>query len=353
MEDVRVLVIDDSAFMRKVITDILSCDARIKVVDTARNGEIGLRKIKQYQPDVVTLDIEMPVMDGMDTLRKIMEENPLPVVMLSSVTDRGAAQTMEAISIGAVDFVMKPSGPISLDMEKIKYQITEKVLAAANIKKKETTEHQEVTMASVSSEKLIYDKTIIAVGTSTGGPRALQQVLTDLPKHERVPPILIVQHMPATFTKSLAERLNLLVPIRVKEANHGDVLTDNTAYIAPGNRHMTIHEVGLSYTIELTDEAPRQGHRPSVDTLFESLALLKRVNKVALILTGMGSDGALGIKDLKTRDINALIVAESEESAIIYGMPKAAINTGQVDTTLHIDDIGTFIGHLAKIRRGN
>lgn len=353
MKDVRVLVIDDSAFMRKVITDILSSDTRIKVVDTARNGAIGLEKIKQHQPDVVTLDIEMPVMDGMDTLRNIMEAHPLPVVMLSSVTDRGAAQTMEAMSIGAVDFVMKPSGPISLDMEKIKHQITEKVLAAAHVNQKETTKRQDITTMPLTPQEQIYDKTIIAIGTSTGGPRALQQILTELPKHERIPPILIVQHMPETFTKSLAERLNLLAPIRVKEASHGDIITDNTAYIAPGNRHMTIHEVGFSYGIELTDNPPRHGHRPSVDTLFESLATLECVNKIAFILTGMGSDGALGIKALKSRDTRALVAAESKESAVIYGMPKAAMKTGQVDMTVHLEDIGVFIGQLTGNRRGN
>lgn len=350
MHQVRVLVIDDSAFMRKMITEILSADERIKVIDTARNGKIGLAKIQKLQPDVVTLDIEMPIMDGMTTLREIMQTSPLPVVMLSSMTGLGASKTVEAISNGAVDFITKPSGPISLDIETIKRELISKVLAAAKVKQ-ECLETREVskTISSETKLSLDYPKTIIAIGTSTGGPRALQRVLADIPEGQDIPPILIVQHMPEKFTKSLADRLNTLTTLEVKEAVHGEIIRNNSAYIAPGNHHMHVRSVGTSHAIELSKETPRNGHRPSVDTLFESVAQLKRVNKLAIVLTGMGSDGADGIAYLKAEDPQSIIVAESADSAVIYGMPKAAIKTGSVNSIIHLHQIGAFIGKINKI----
>jgi len=345
MHKVCVLVIDDSAFMRKMITDILSSDDRIHVIDTARNGEMGLKKIKQYNPDVVTLDVEMPVMDGITTLKKIMETHPLPVIMLASVTGFGANKTVEAITNGAVDFITKPSGSISLDIKKIKNELITKVLAATEIKHKHMKPKELDKSTPVSKHILNHQRTIIAIGTSTGGPKALQSVLTKIPK-ENVPPILIVQHMPEKFTKSLANRLNALASIRVKEAVHGEVIQSGTAYIAPGNQHLKIRSMGTSNTIDLTQDPPVDGHRPSVNVLFESIAHIEKINKIAIVLTGMGSDGSQGIEYVMKKDPKAIIVAESAESAVINGMPKAAINTGYVTSIVHLHEIGSFIENI-------
>src|SRR5699024_6147155 len=347
MNPIRVLIIDDSAFMRKMITEILTSDKRIKVIDTARNGEDGLRKIKKLLPDVITLDIEMPIMDGIKTLKQIMQTRPLPVVMLSSVTDQEASKTMKAISNGAVDFIMKPSGPISLNLEDIKQEIITKVLSAASVNGTIGTTKNENLFYKMTLQTHKYDRTIITIETSTRGPRALQRVLSDLPKIS-LPPILIVQHMPQQFIKSLAERLKRVTHIHVKEATQGELIKNNTAYIAPGNKHMKVRTAGLALAIELTDEEPRNGHRPSVDTLFESIANIEKVNKVAIVLTGMGSDGARGLKVLKSKDPSTMIFAESEESAVIYGMPRAALHTGVVHSVIHLNQIGELIGDLTK-----
>ncbi|MFC4557136.1 chemotaxis response regulator protein-glutamate methylesterase [Virgibacillus kekensis] len=341
MEPTRVLVVDDSAFMRKMLTEIISGDSRFEVVATARNGLDGLQKIKDYHPDVVTLDVEMPVMDGITALKKIMETMPLPVVMLSSLTGRGTVKTIEAVSSGAVDFITKPSGPISLDIDRIEQEILTKVFEAAN------SNISFSPIASVASKVNTNSwhgqkKTVIGIGASTGGPRALQQVLTSLPANFPAP-VLIVQHMPAGFTKSLADRLNSLADIHIKEAEHGEILQRGTAYIAPGNQHMKVINVGTALSIELNSDIQRKGHRPSVDILFESIADLNRVRKVAIVLTGMGSDGAEGIIRLKTSDHNSHIIAEAEQSAVVYGMPKAAVNTDHVNQIIPMQQVGQVL----------
>lgn len=348
MHQVGVLIIDDSAFMRKMISEILSSDSRIKVLDTARNGEIGLKKIEKHNPDVVTLDVEMPVMDGMTTLKKIMDSHPLPVIMLSNVTGLGANKTMEAITNGAVDFVTKPSGAISLDIGKVKDELITKVLTAAQAKHKGTSSKVINKTVPTPNQSLNFSKSVIVIGTSTGGPRALQRVLSDIPKGN-VPPILIVQHMPEKFTKSLAKRLNTLTHIEVREAVHGEIISRGKAYIAPGNQHMKLRAVGMTYAIELTQEMPVNGHRPSVDVLFESVSHLNKINKLAIVLTGMGNDGSKGLTLLKKKDPQTITVAESGESAVINGMPKAAIHTGCVNSIIHLHQIGSFIGNTFNL----
>ncbi|MFD2044122.1 chemotaxis response regulator protein-glutamate methylesterase [Ornithinibacillus salinisoli] len=345
MNPIRVIVVDDSAFMRKMVTDILESDNRIQVIATARNGEECLLKVKKLHPDVVTLDVEMPKMDGISTLATIMNTNPLPVVMLSSVTSEGAAKTLQAISNGAVDFITKPSGSISLDINTIKDEIIQKVLAASQAQLTKT-EHvkQEPNLQHVTG---LHKKSMIVIGSSTGGPRALQSVLTNLPE-DFITPILIAQHMPKGFTKSLADRLNLLSNVHVKEAMHGEIIKDKTAYIAPGGYHMKIRNVGIANAIELIDDSLGYLHKPSVDFLIESLAQINKVNKIAVILTGMGSDGSEGIKYLKEQDPSSLIVAESEESSIVYGMPKSAIKTNVVNYILHIQQIGQMVHTITK-----
>lgn len=350
MEKVRVLVIDDSAFMRKMITDILNSDERIKVIDTARNGKDGIEKIKKLKPDVVTMDITMPILDGISALKEIMTTMPLPVIMLSSKSDHGTEHTIKAIENGAVDFIMKPSGEISLNIETIKGEIISKVIAAKDVviqPARSGKDNPSMTSLRFDSPPLreARDYALIAIGTSTGGPRALQRVISDLPRDFKTP-ILIVQHMPPHFTKSLAERLNQLTSLQVKEAEDGDVIQARSIYIAPGDFHMVVEKSGMDYRLKLTKDPPVNNHRPSVDALFFSLAKHENLNKTAVVLTGMGSDGASGICKIKQADKQAFIISESEESSVIYGMPKAAYETGVVDQVLPLYQVGSFLGKI-------
>lgn len=355
--DIRVLVIDDSAFMRKMITDILESDPRITVVAVARNGKDGLEKVKKLAPDVVTLDVEMPEKDGIQTLVEIMETNPLPVVMLSSITKDGASKTMRAMAKGAIDFIAKPSGPISLNIVEIKEEIIEKVVTASKVKYKSLPQERpnhEPEIQNVKKNKVFeqpHSKTIVAIGTSTGGPKALLTLLKGIPE-DFPAPIVIVQHMPPGFTHSLAERLDHIADIHVKEAEHGELLQNGYAYIAPGDKHMEIRQVGTASAVELHQHEKRNGHRPSVDVLFESIAQLQSVNKLAVILTGMGSDGAKGIKKLKQHDPKTVVIAEDKETSVVYGMPKAAVLTNCVDHIEKLQEISKTITGLVRNKRG-
>ncbi|GGC97091.1 protein-glutamate methylesterase/protein-glutamine glutaminase [Pontibacillus salipaludis] len=344
MNTIRVLVVDDSAFMRKMIRDILEADHRITVVGTARNGEEGLKKVRELSPDILTLDVEMPKMDGLTCLKEIMRTHPLPVVMLSSMTTLGGENTLKAMEYGAVDFIEKPSGAISLNIDSIGEKIVAKVIAASKANLNAVNKPQ--LSPRVTSSKIIdrnrFDysrgkQDLIAIGTSTGGPRALQQVLTALPK-DYPAPIVIVQHMPPGFTRSLAQRLDRLCDISVKEAEHQEILQQGVAYIAPGNYHMKIqYQTNLIIHLDQTDAT--KGHRPSVDVLFDSIARLNSISMTAVIMTGMGSDGALGLEQLKQSNNSVAVIAESEESSIVFGMPKAAVLTRLVDEVVHVNEI--------------
>jgi two-component system, chemotaxis family, protein-glutamate methylesterase/glutaminase len=360
----KVLVVDDSAFMRKLISDFLSTSEQLEVVGIARNGEDAIAKIKKLSPDVMTLDVEMPKMNGIEALKKIMDECPLPVVMLSSTTNEGAEETFKAIQLGAVDFIAKPSGTISLDLHKIQDEIVRKVLSAsqvsitkllsnpassvpvqnkASIKQQTVMEKEEFGLKRNSSSNFSDNNKprIILIGTSTGGPRALQHVLTELPSSIDAP-VVIVQHMPPGFTKSLAGRLNSLSIIRVKEAEHGELLQKGTAYIAPGGFHMKVMQSESGLKVELTKENPRKGHRPSVDVLFESAGRIDDYNKIAVIMTGMGSDGTQGLKKLKESG-STMAIAESHETCIVYGMPKSVIAANLSDEVVNVDAIAQSI----------
>lgn len=358
----KLLIVDDSAFMRRLISDFFIDHPFIEVVGTARNGQDALLKIKKLKPDIVTMDVEMPEMNGIEALKRIMEEFPLPVVMLSSTTKSGTENTMIAMEHGAVDFVEKPSGTISLDLHKVKDELLSKITNASQIsvlkiKKKvilpteitETTIKKEITLLkdikpkqTTDSEWVLSRKKIVVLGTSTGGPRALQEVLTRLPKTIKSP-ILIVQHMPAGFTKSLATRLDQLSEIHVKEAEQGDILQDGTAYIAPGGYHLGIRKVGSSFSVELDNSTPpRAGHRPSVDVMFESVSEFSDFDKIAVIMTGMGSDGTKGLIELK-KNGQVKAITESAETCIVYGMPKAAYESNLVDEVVDVDEIAKVI----------
>ncbi|UCZ51707.1 chemotaxis response regulator protein-glutamate methylesterase [Bacillus shivajii] len=346
---INVLVVDDSAFMRKMISDFLNSDPSIQVIGKARNGKEAIEKNEELKPDVITLDVEMPVINGIDALKSIMSNAPTPTIMLSSTTKEGAETTIEAMELGAFDFIAKPSGSISLDIHKVTEDLITKVKLAAKMKVSKlsslpTVRKRERTVQmgelSSSSSENGAKKSLVAIGTSTGGPKALQEVLTVLPENFPLP-ILVVQHMPRGFTKSLSQRLNTLSNIAVKEAEDGDFLQKGTAYIAPGGKHLTIKRMGTSFVIKLDDSDQVNGHRPSVDKMFESISDYK-MKVIAVILTGMGSDGTNGLLQLKNNN-ETVAIAESEQTSIVYGMPKSAIQTNKVDFVLNVEDIAPAI----------
>ncbi|MFC7061191.1 protein-glutamate methylesterase/protein-glutamine glutaminase [Halobacillus seohaensis] len=344
MKNVKVLVVDDSAFMRKVLSDILNNDPRIDVVGTARNGEDGVSKAIELEPDVVTLDIEMPKMNGLEALERLMKEKPMPVVMVSSLTSEGAESTVQAITLGAVDFILKPSGSISLDINKMEHVIVRKIIIASKanvLKSLSSNKNSNVNPVPLRTEST-NKKTVVAVGTSTGGPRALQAVLTTLPKDLGVP-VVIVQHMPKGFTQSLANRLNQLSEITVKEAEHGEPLTKGIAYIAPGDYHMgiVVEEAG-DLKIELEQSPPQSGHRPSVNHLYQSLSTLD-LYTIAVVMTGMGADGTEGLIQLKNQESSTYVIAESEETSIVFGMPRAVITSKLANEVVPVDKISESI----------
>ncbi|WP_050614796.1 protein-glutamate methylesterase/protein-glutamine glutaminase [Bacillus testis] len=358
MKKIKVLIVEDSAFMRKLITDFLSEDPLIEVIGIARNGLDAINKMKSMQPDVVTMDIEMPVMSGLDALAIIMKDCPVPIIMLSSVNEQSAHNTLQAMHNGAFDFIAKPSGPISLDLHKIKEQLLDKIKAASkmdiNLLKKSSSLSKSTDYSIDSYSKIELNRKkvpesirlrplakLVAIGTSTGGPRALQTVLGSLPK-DIAAPIVIVQHMPPGFTKSLASRLDQLSEIGVKEAEQDDVLENGTAYIAPGGYHMKIVEQNHQLFISLTKDEARNGHRPSVDVMFESISMLRSVPVVAVVMTGMGNDGTKGLRMLK-KELPVQCIAESEQTAIVFGMPKSVINAGLADTVEHVENIAKAI----------
>ncbi|MBP2439654.1 MULTISPECIES: chemotaxis response regulator protein-glutamate methylesterase [unclassified Paenibacillus] len=341
-----VLVVDDSIFMRKIISDFISEDPGLRVVGTAKNGREAIEMVKKLNPHAVTMDIEMPEMNGLDALRTIMREHPVPVIMLSSLTQDGATETIRALELGAFDFVGKPSGSISLDLYKVKQNLLEKLRVAVRTRMKGIQVPTRSAAASLQAAKpavkLERKSTIprggsfehlVAIGTSTGGPRALHQVLSQIPDGFGAP-VLIVQHMPPNFTKSLAQRLDSSSYLRVVEAEAGMVLESGTAYVAPGGFHMTATRNGAhSYKIHLSKEEHRNGHRPSVDVMFESLLPLKELKRHIVIMTGMGSDGSKGMMALKQSGAITTI-AEAEQTCVVYGMPRAAVELGCVTHVL-------------------
>lgn len=360
----RVLVVDDSVFMRKIISDLLAGNPRIQVVDTAVNGLDALAKVKKLRPDVVTMDVEMPGMNGLQALKRIMEEQPTPVVMLSSLTHEGTMETIRALEWGAVDFIAKPSGSISLDLYKVKLELHQKVITAAQSQVRRISPKrmmspgrvqptlpaaQEIAAAAEGGNRnnLQSFRHLVAIGTSTGGPRALQQVLGGLPAQFPAP-LLVVQHMPPVFTKSLSRRLDSTSLIRVLEAEDGMTVERGTAYIAAGGFHMIVQKQDSgTYVLRLTEDLPRSGHRPSVDVLFESMVALRELKRHALLMTGMGSDGAKGMLALKQSGAVSAI-AESQETCIVYGMPRAAVELGGTTHILRLQHMAPTITALVQ-----
>ena len=348
---INVLVVDDSAFMRKVLTDILESSSDIKVIGTAKNGVEALEKVKDLEPDVITLDVEMPTMDGLVCLRELQKITTAPVIMLSSITRSGEKATIEALEAGAIDFITKPSGLFDISGEEKKNEIIEKVRVAKDVRKR-SNRHQKATIVKpvVRRDKGCLRnkdlKTLIAIGTSTGGPKALQEVLPYIPKN--VPAaVVVVQHMPPGFTKSLAERLNTLCGLYVKEAEDDEVIQPGFAYIAPGDFHMKVLAASKdSLRIKLTKENPVGGHRPAVNVMMNSVADTGFPDVIGVIMTGMGSDGSEGIVNIKNSN-NGIIIAQDEKSCVVYGMPKSAVNTGVVDAIVPLKEIaGVIVKYL-------
>jgi len=408
---IRVLIADDSAFMRKVLVDLFQKQPDFEVVGTAVNGKEVISRVKELKPDLLTLDVNMPVMDGLNALAVLMEENPLPVVMISSLTQRGTAATIRSLELGAIDFVSKSGGAIS-KIDAIAPEILEKCRIAAKvnvkkldsaIKKGKVSEIPGVRTAATPTMRRIefpkrpgtgsapahplaapkpgsvYGRTrenpllkprakpvlpgmdrakhtstgssgaqgkrLVAIGTSTGGPQALQKVITRLPGNLPCG-VVVVQHMPAGFTKSLAERLDTISEISVKEAEHDEIIRPGHVYIAPGNYHMRVTTDGANRKIALSQEPPVGNHRPAVNVLFDSVAPLQK-DLVSVIMTGMGCDGCEGMKKIKQQ--GGYSIAQDEETSVVYGMPKAVVDAGLADEVRPLQEIADAI--VAAVKR--
>jgi two-component system chemotaxis response regulator CheB len=335
LKKIKVLIVDDSAVVRKIFSEELSKYADIEVVGTAPDPFVARDKIAALNPDVITLDIEMPRMDGLTFLRKLMKYYPLPTIIVSSLTPKGGKLTLEAMEIGAVDVIAKPGS--SYTVGNMSVQLVEKIRAAALArvirKDAETPETENVPLKALAQTS----HKVIAIGASTGGTEALKQVLTRLPANS--PGILVVQHMPANFTAAFADRLNTLCQMTVREARDNDSVVPGLALIAPGNFHMILRRSGARYYVEVKTGPMVHHQRPAVDILFKSTAKYAGANAIGVILTGMGADGAEGLLDMKRA--GAGTIAQDERSCVVFGMPKEAIKMGAADRVLPLDHIAT------------
>jgi two-component system chemotaxis response regulator CheB len=336
-EKIRVLVVDDSAVVRKVFTEELSRERGIEVVGAAPDPYVARDKIVRLKPDVVTLDIEMPRMDGLTFLKKLMKHYPLPVIIVSSLTQKGGKLAMEALSFGALEVIAKPSA--SYSVEDMSIQLADKIRAVAHVNVKAKSQVNKVKeplkSAPLSRGLTTTTNKIIAIGASTGGTEAIKTVLTGMPYNS--PGILVVQHMPPKFTTSFAERLDSLCAVEVKEAEDGNSVVNGKALIAPGNYHMLLKRRGAHYYVRVKSGPLVHHQRPSVDVLFKSVADYAGSNAIGIILTGMGSDGADGL--LKMRQTGAHTIAQNEQSCVVFGMPKEAIRLGAAEKVLSLKNV--------------
>ncbi|MBU8934579.1 MAG: chemotaxis response regulator protein-glutamate methylesterase [candidate division Zixibacteria bacterium] len=359
LQQIRILVVDDSAFMRKAISMMLESDPAIKVVGTARDGEEGIQKVRHLKPDLVTMDIEMPRMDGLTALREIMAKHPVPVMMISSLTTDGARATLDALEMGAVDFIPKELSYVSLDIVKIREELVAKIKNIVKRKSllmarfrgtrsagrmKTSPGRSGVPRKSVSVVKTIRKRNhqvgIIAIGSSTGGPPALAEVIPRLPRNLPAG-IVIAQHMPPKFTKSLAERLNGLSELHVKEAADGDPVEAGTVLIAPGGQQMTVNKAGAKAYVRVSSEPSDTLYKPCVDVMLDSVAASYHRAILGVILTGMGSNGVTGLRKVKSG--GGVIIAQDEPTCIVYGMPRAAAEAGVCDHIVPIEQVAQEI----------
>lgn len=362
---INVIVVDDSAFMRKSLSMLLESDPQIKVVATARDGKEGIEKIRQFRPDLVTMDIEMPGMDGLTALGIIMKEMPLPVLMVSSLTTDGAKSTLDALNLGAVDFIPKELSFVSLDIVKIKEELVTKVkqivqsrslqfrlqrirTASEGIRQNSASVRTQTTPVAAVPRRawpVRKDLRAVVLGISTGGPFALLQTIPKLPKDFPLG-IAVVQHMPPRFTKSMAERLDGMSQVRVKEAEEGDVLSPGQVLIAPGGEHLTFRNVSGAMVAKITAEPANTLYRPCADVMMLSAVLASRGPLLGVIMTGMGKDGLEGLKRIKEK--GGVVVAQNEETCVVYGMPKAAVDEGVADVILALEDIPQALSHITQ-----
>ncbi len=353
MAKIKVLIVDDSAVVRQSLTEIINSDHRLEVISTASDPYVAVKKMQEMAPDVITLDIEMPRMDGLTFLKKIMSQHPIPVVIISSLTATGTLTGIKALEYGAVEIITKPQLDVKGFIEESKIKICDAVRAAAHSKVKrklfvegpievEPKYSADVIMpkANVSSSSMIETtELVIAIGASTGGTEALKDFLTALPYD--CPGIVITQHMPEKFTKSFADRLNQLCKISVKEAQNGDTVLRGRALIAPGNFHMMLKRSGARYYVEIKDGPLVNRHRPAVDVMFRSTARYAGKNAIGVIMTGMGDDGVRGLLEMK--EAGALTIAQDEKTCVVFGMPKEAIKIGAADHVLPLNKIAAFV----------
>lgn len=339
MDKIKVFVLDDSALVRKLLTEIINSQPDMCVVGTAPDPIIARDLIRGLNPDVLTLDVEMPKMDGLDFLEKLMRLRPMPVVMISTLTERGSQVTLQALELGAVDFLAKPKLGIQDGLENYTYEIADKIRTAAKAKIKKMVRSLEAGDANTSlpqlRNRITSTEKLIIMGASTGGTEALREVLIRMPAD--CPGIVIAQHMPEGFTKSFADRLNQLCQISVKEAEDGDRILPGHAFVAPGHSHLLVAKSGANYVCKLSSAEPVNRHRPSVDVLFRSAASVVGTNAVGVILTGMGKDGATGM--LEMHNAGAYTFAQDEASCVVYGMPREAVAQGGVDQVVSLNSM--------------
>ncbi len=340
---IKVLVIDDSALIRSLLTEIINSQRDMEVVGAAPDPLIARDMIKQLNPDVLTLDVEMPKMDGLEFLERLMHLRPMPVVMVSTLTERGSEITLRALELGAIDFVTKPKLSISDGMREYTDLIADKIRAASQAKiaslPRQSTALNGHAAPVALRNPLISSEKLLIIGASTGGTEAIKSFLLQMPSD--CPGILITQHMPAGFTKSFANRLDSLCQISVKEAEDGERILPGHAYIAPGDKHLLLARSGANYVTQLSDDPPVNRHKPSVDVLFDSAAIFAGKNAIGVILTGMGKDGAVGMAQMK--GAGAYNFAQNEESCVVYGMPKEAVAHGGVDEVAHLHDLPKLV----------
>jgi two-component system chemotaxis response regulator CheB len=345
---IKVLVIDDSALVRKVLTKELGKQKDIEVVGSALNPYVARKKIAKLKPDVLTLDLEMPRMDGLSFLSKLMKHHPMPVVVVSSLTPKNSENALTALRLGAVDVICKPGSAYSTKDISKKIIKSVRVASRANVESgsRNLTSKKKVEKSSTKNGARLKQTTkkLIAVGASTGGTKALEEILPALPP--RLPGMVIVQHMPPVFTKSFAERLDTVCRVGVKEAENGDWIQPGQALIAPGNYHMLVQKKGAKYYTRIKQGPPVHHHRPSVDVMFNSVADAAGMNATGVILTGMGADGAKGLK--KMRDEGAHTIGQNEDSCVVYGMPKKAHEMDAVAETLPLSEIAQAIVSRTK-----
>lgn len=355
MQKVKVLIVDDSALVRQSLLEIFSTDPEIEVVATASDPYAAVNKIKEVVPDVITLDIEMPKMDGLTFLKKLMAQHPLPVIIISTLTQNGTESALHALECGAIDVVAKPKIDTREQLKKTTEELCNKVKAAARVRLKKKVFNHAETVAPKLSADVILSKSrshsmlqttdiVVAIGASTGGTEALRELLTGMPID--CPGIVIVQHMPEMFTNQFAKRLNDMCAINVKEAANGDSILRGTALIAPGNKHLLLRRSGARYLVEITDGPLVNRHKPSVDVLFRSVARFAGKNAIGIILTGMGDDGAKGLLEMK--DEGAYTIAQDEKSCVVFGMPREAIKLNAADKIMPLSQIAQHIIFYSK-----